>query len=93
MIDNTLSNTKDRDNLVSYVMKLLVEVNDNIILSYFNNLKSDDISTKTNDDDFVTIADKKSEEWISNKLLGYLNINKFIGEETSYTNDNYIADP
>ena len=74
-------------------MKLLVEVNDNIILSYFNNLKSDDISTKTNDDDFVTIADKKSEEWISNKLLGYLNINKFIGEETSYTNDNYIADP
>ena len=47
MIENTLSNTKDRDNLVSYVMKLLVEVNDNIILSYFNNLKSDDISTKT----------------------------------------------
>ena len=68
MIDNTLSNTKDRDNLVSYVMKLLVEVNDNIILSYFNNLKSDEISTKTNDDDFVTIADKKREEWISNKL-------------------------
>ena len=53
MIDNTLSNTKDRDNLVSYVMKLLVEVNDDIILSYFNNLKSDDISTKTNDE-FLT---------------------------------------
>ena len=85
MIDNNLSNIKDRDNLVSYVMNLLVEVNDNIILSYFNNLKSDDISTKTNDDDFVTIADKKSEEWISNKLLGYLNINKFKGESSLFT--------
>ena len=43
-----------------------------------------EISTKTSDDDFVSIADKKSEELIFEKLHGFLDIKNFIGEEGSY---------
>ena len=68
-------------------MGLLKEVNQEIILKYFNNLNSNDISTKTSDDDFVSIADKKSEELIRKKLMGFLNVKKFIGEEASYINN------
>ena len=81
---------KNKEKLIEYIMNLLIEVNDKIILSYFKNLHMNDINTKTADDDFVTIADKKSEDWLSNRLLGYLNISKFIGEETSYKNNNFL---
>ena len=81
---------KNKEKLIEYIMNLLIEVNDKIILSYFKNLHMNDISTKTADDDFVTIADKKSEDWLSNRLLGYLNISEFVGEETSYKNNNFL---
>ena len=84
-------NIKNRTILTEFIKNLLIEVNDKIILSYFNNLNSSDISTKTSNDDFVTIADKKSEDWLSKRLLGFLNISKFIGEETSYNNDNFSS--
>ena len=86
MTDNFINDKKIRDAIVRYIKDLLREVNQKIILNYFNNLKSNDISTKTSDDDFVSIADKKSEELISKKLIGFLNVNKFIGEEASYIN-------
>ena len=87
MTDNFIDDKKTRDEIVKYIRILLKDVNERIILKYFNNLNSNDISTKTSHDDFVSIADKKSEELICKKLLGFLNVKKFIGEEASYLNN------
>lgn len=89
MHDN-IFNLKNKEKLIEYVMNLLIEVNDKIVLSHFKNLHINDISTKMTEDDFVTIADKKSEDWLSKRLLGYLNISEFVGEETSYKNNNFL---
>ena len=78
MTDNFINDKKKREEIVQYIRLLLKEVNESIILKYFNNLKLNDISTKTSDDDFVSIADKKSEELIFEKLYGFLNIKNFI---------------
>ena len=95
MLETIIGNISQRDKLIDFIMNLLIEVNENIILSYFNNLKSNDIETKSSVDDFVTIADKKSEDWLSSRLLGFQNISKFIGEETSYNNNflNLLNEP
>ena len=76
MTNNFINDKKIRDKIVSYINCLFKEVNQDIILKYFNNLNSNDISTKTSDDDFVSIADKKSEELICKKLLGFFNVKK-----------------
>jgi fructose-1,6-bisphosphatase/inositol monophosphatase family enzyme len=72
--------------IIDYISELLVEVNKSIILKYYKNLSSKHIDTKSSDDDFVSIADKESEIYIVKNLLGFLNINQYIGEETSYSN-------
>jgi len=79
-----------RKEIINYISDLLVEVNELIILKYYKNLSSKHINTKSSDDDYVSIADKESEIYIVKNLIGFLNINQYIGEETSYTNkDDY----
>ena len=79
-----------RKKIVNYISDLLVKVNELIILKYYKNLSSKHINTKSSDDDYVSIADKESEIYIVKNLIGFLNINQYIGEETSYTNkDDY----
>jgi fructose-1,6-bisphosphatase/inositol monophosphatase family enzyme len=85
MNDNFINDQKRRDEIVIYINNLLIEVNKKVILNYFKNLNSNEISTKSSEDDFVSIADKKSEELISKALIGFLNIKDFIGEESSYS--------
>ena len=75
-----------RIEMINYISDLLVEVNKSIILKYYKNLSSKHIDTKSSDDDFVSIADKESEIYIVKNLIGFLNINQYIGEETSYYN-------
>ena len=75
-----------RIEIINYISDLLVEVNKSIILKYYKNLSSKHIDTKSSDDDFVSIADKESEIYIVKNLIGFLNINQYIGEETSYSN-------
>ena len=75
-----------RKTIINYISDLLVEVNKSIILKYYKNLSSKHIDTKSSDDDFVSIADKESEIYIVKNLIGFLNINQYIGEETSYSN-------
>ena len=75
-----------RIEMINYISDLLVEVNKSIILKYYKNLSSKHIDTKSSDDDFVSIADKESEIYIIKNLIGFLNINQYIGEETSYSN-------
>lgn len=79
-----------RKKIINYISDLLVEVNKLIILKYYKNLSSKHINTKSSDDDYVSIADKESEIYIVKNLIGFLNINQYIGEETSYINkDDY----
>ena len=85
MIHNFINDKNTREEIVQFINILLKKVNERVILNYFNNLNSNEIFTKTSDDDFVSIADKKSEELISKELIGFLNIKNFIGEESSYT--------
>ena len=84
-----IQNNKSRTQFVNYLMNLLINVNKNIILYYYKNLKSKDISTKSSNDDFVTIADKKSEKFISDQLIGFLGVNDILGEETAFLVKNY----
>ena len=79
-----------RKKIINYISDLLVKVNELIILKYYKNLTSKHINTKSSDDDYVSIADKESEIYIVKNLIGFLNINQYIGEETSYINkDDY----
>ena len=79
-----------RKKIINYISDLLVKVNESIILKYYKNLSSKHINTKSSDDDYVSIADKESEIYIVKNLIGFLNINQYIGEETSYSNkDDY----
>ena len=79
-----------RKEIINYISDLLVEVNKLIILKYYKNLNPKHINTKSSDDDYVSIADKESEIYIVKNLIGFLNINQYIGEETSYSNkDDY----
>ena len=79
-----IENNKSRTEIINYVMNLLINVNKDIILHYYKNLKSEDISTKSSNDDYVSIADKKSEEIISKQLKGVLGVNVILGEENAF---------
>ncbi len=89
MNDILIQNNTTRNEIVEYIMSLLINVNKKIILPYHKNLKSEDISTKTSNDDFVSIADKKSEEFITSQLKGFLDVSDILGEETSYLDEQY----
>lgn len=89
MNDILIQNNTTRNKIVEYIMNLLINVNKKIILRYHKNLKSEDISTKTSNDDFVSIADKKSEEIISKQLKGFLDVSDILGEETAFLDKQY----
>ena len=89
MSDILIKNNTARNEIVEYIMNLLINVNKKIILRYYKNLKSEDISTKTSNDDFVSIADKKSEEIILKQLKGFLEVNHILGEETAFLDKQY----
>ena len=92
MLNNIIKNKSSRNEILEYITSILTDVNDKIILHYFNNLSPNDINTKSASDDFVSIADKKSEDFITNKLFKFLDITKIIGEESAFSNkDNYLS--
>ncbi len=68
--------------LKGVVADLLREGADRFILPRFQNLSSQDIATKSSKTDFVTIADKETEAWLTPRLLeaqpGFV-----IGEEAA----------
>ena len=96
MNDTLIENKKTRSEILNYMMNLLINVNKDIILHYYKNLKSEDISTKSSNDDYVSIADIKSEEIISKQINGFLGVNDILGEENTFLGngyDNYINKP
>jgi len=60
MLNNIIKDKNNRLEMIDHIKNLLIEVNNEIILPYFNNLNSSEVTTKTSDDDFLSIADKKS---------------------------------
>ena len=84
MKDISIENNTTRNEIVEYIKNLLINVNKKIILRYHKNFKPEDISTKTSNDDLVSIADKESEEIISKHLKGFLDVNDVLGEETAF---------
>ncbi len=92
MLDNVIDSKASRDDIVEYITSILIDVNDQVVLYYFNKLSPNDINTKTSSDDFVSIADKKSENFITKKLYNFLGITKIIGEESAFIdNENYLS--
>ncbi len=89
MSGNLIQNSKTRIEIINFIMNLLISVNKNIILHYYKNLKSKEISTKSSNDDFVSIADNKSEEFISAQLKGFLDVSEILGEETAFLEKQY----
>ena len=89
MNDILIQNKRSQTQIVNYVMNLLINVNKSIILYHYKNLKSEDISTKSSNDDFVSIADKESEKFISDHLIGFLGVDDILGEETAFLIKNY----
>ena len=85
---NIIAKKNKRDQIIKYISDLLIEVNKLVVLKYYKDLESRQISTKSSEDDYVTIADKESEEFIVRKLKGFLEVDYYIGEETSYLNKN-----
>ena len=91
MLDNIIDSKASRDDILEYITSILIDVNDQIVLYYFNKLSPNDINTKTSSDDFVSIADKKSEIFITTKLYNFLGITKIIGEESAFIDKkNYL---
>ncbi len=74
----------NRKNLNEYFFFLLKKVNDDIILKHFEKLNSDEIFTKSDKNDYVTIYDKKAEEYIIKEINKKFNSIKIIGEETTF---------
>ena len=64
------------------VLLVLKQVSESIILPRYKRLSDADISTKTDANDFVTVADREAEADISSKLLRMLPGSRCIGEES-----------
>ena len=62
------------------VGSLLAEIADLAILPRYQNLRDDDISTKSSATHFVTIADQEAEAWLTPRLQAILDC-PVIGEE------------
>ena len=73
-----ISNIKFRNYFLSVIKNIFCNVSNKIILPYYNNLKSFEIDTKEDDKDFVTVADKKTENYIEEKLSKILIILKLL---------------
>ena len=62
------------------VGSLLAKVADSLILPRYQNLRDKDIDTKSSATDFVTIADREAEAWLTPRLQSIVNC-PVIGEE------------
>jgi len=71
------------------VSVLLRKVSDEIIIPHYKSLKTSDIEEKS-PGDLVTIADKLSEEMLSEALSNILPSAKIVGEEACYANPDLL---
>lgn len=69
------------------IHQILIDCADTCVLPYFRNLQESDIHTKAHEQDFVTIADQKSEAYLT-PILRNLVPNSFILGEEAFSEDN-----
>ena len=81
-IEPVLARPSANPTLKAGITDLLREAADRFIVPRFQNLRSQDIATKTSDTDFVTIADQQAEAWLAPKL-SVLQPGFVIGEEAA----------
>ena len=82
-----INNQDFRSFLITFFAELFFNVSEKIIIPYFKNLKLSQIEKKSDDFDFVTLADKSAEEYLANKLINNFENIKIIGEENSFINN------
>jgi fructose-1,6-bisphosphatase/inositol monophosphatase family enzyme len=88
MLKDIISSRSIRKEILDFIVNILINVNKKIILNYYNKLAPKDIDIKSSADDFVSIADKKSEDYITEKLSNFLDSTKIIGEESAFLDRN-----
>ena len=74
--------SETQDGLIDQVAYLMRLACDKFIMPYHENLKDDDVATKTSDTDFVTIADREAEFWLIPHLSELLDDVLVVGEES-----------
>ena len=74
--------SETQDGLIDQVAYLMRLACDKFIMPYHENLKEDDVATKTSDTDFVTIADREAEFWLIPHLSELLDDVLVVGEES-----------
>ena len=84
MLSNIINSKSIRNEILHFIVNILIDVNQKVVLNYFNKLTPKDIDIKSSNDDFVSVADKMSEDYISQKLSNFLDNTKIIGEETAF---------
>ncbi len=75
---------EDRKDINDFFFNLLRKVNNKIILKHFQNLNSEEIFTKSNENDYVTTYDKSAEKYIIKEINKKFTSIKVIGEETTF---------
>ena len=92
MLSNIINSKSIRNEILDFIVNILIDVNEKIVLNYFNKLTPKDIDIKSSTDDFVSVADKKSEDYITKKLSNFLDNTKIIGEETAFLDkENFLS--
>ena len=92
MLSKIINSKSIRNEILHFVVNVLLNVNEKVVLNYFNKLTPKDIDIKSSSDDFVSIADKKSEDYISKNLSNFLDNAKIIGEETAFLDkENFLS--
>ena len=60
MLSNIINRKSIRNEILDFIVNILKDVNEKVVLNYFNKLTPKDIDIKSSNDDFVSVADKKS---------------------------------
>ena len=66
------------------VRVLLQEASNKFILPFYKNLSAEQIDTKSSADDFVTVADRQTEIFLTKNLIKLIKGSKVIGEEACF---------
>ena len=92
MLSNIINSKSIRNEILHFIVNILIDVNQKVVLNYFNKLTPKDIDIKSSNDDFVSVADKMCEDYISKKLSNFLDNTKIIGEETAFLDkENFLS--
>ncbi len=72
------------DTITDIVSDIIEDTAQECILPYFRHLKAGDITTKKSPNDYVTVADIKAEQYLSQRLKKLVPGSVVLGEEASF---------